>query len=61
MTESIEVGSPCIGVCAMDDATNLCHGCYRTLEEIRQWWDLDALSKQKVVDQAVIRQESMFD
>lgn len=29
--------SPCIKVCVMDDATNLCTGCGRTLEEIARW------------------------
>lgn len=31
------VASPCINVCRMDDSTALCQGCFRTLEEIRQW------------------------
>ncbi len=33
------VQSPCIGVCAIDDATDLCQGCFRTLDEIQDWWD----------------------
>lgn len=35
-----EVQSPCIGVCSMDDATGYCLGCYRTLDEIKAWWDM---------------------
>jgi hypothetical protein len=31
------VGSPCIGVCRMDEATGWCIGCQRTLEEIACW------------------------
>ncbi|MDZ4099986.1 MAG: DUF1289 domain-containing protein, partial [Methylophilaceae bacterium] len=30
--------SPCIGVCAMNEQTNLCEGCFRSIEEIRDWW-----------------------
>jgi predicted Fe-S protein YdhL (DUF1289 family) len=32
-----DVPSPCINVCRMDDATGLCAGCYRTLDEIACW------------------------
>jgi len=35
-----EIQSPCIGVCSMDDTTGFCHGCYRTIDEIKAWWDL---------------------
>jgi len=46
---------------AMDDATGFCMGCYRTLEEIQGWWDLDNKAKQQIVDAAEKRQESAFD
>jgi len=29
--------SPCIDVCVMDEASGLCTGCLRTLEEIATW------------------------
>jgi predicted Fe-S protein YdhL (DUF1289 family) len=32
----MENPSPCIGVCALDDA-QLCRGCGRTIEEIAAW------------------------
>jgi predicted Fe-S protein YdhL (DUF1289 family) len=35
------VRSPCISVCRIDDATGLCVGCLRTLEEIASWSILD--------------------
>ncbi len=35
MTES--VASPCIGVCQMNETTRQCLGCYRTIEEIKDW------------------------
>lgn len=43
MTENtaVEIKSPCIGVCAMDDLSGLCQGCYRTIPEIKAWWDMD--------------------
>ena len=31
------LSSPCIRVCVIDGATNLCLGCGRTLPEIASW------------------------
>ncbi len=35
------VPSPCMSVCQMDEATALCEGCLRTLDEIGQWGNAD--------------------
>ncbi|MFZ5792765.1 MAG: DUF1289 domain-containing protein [Pseudomonadota bacterium] len=29
--------SPCIGVCRIDERSGWCLGCYRTIDEIREW------------------------
>ncbi len=34
------VSTPCIGVCVMDPASDLCLGCGRTLAEIAAWGTL---------------------
>ena len=31
------IASPCINVCRIDEATALCVGCLRTLDEIATW------------------------
>jgi len=31
------VPSPCVGVCALDEAGSTCVGCRRTLDEVRIW------------------------
>jgi uncharacterized protein len=56
-----EIQSPCIGVCSMDDLTGLCQGCYRTLTEIQDWWDMDNTGKQAVLVQASEREAAAFD
>lgn len=56
-----EVQSPCIGVCAIDEITGFCQGCFRTLEEIRGWWDLDNASKADIVKEAASREAAAFD
>ena len=56
-----EIQSLCIGVCSMGDSTGLCQGCYRTMDEIQQWWDLDNTQKQAVIDLASRREAAAFD
>ena len=57
----IIVQSPCIGVCSMDDSTGFCLGCYRSMDEIQQWWDLDGMQKQAVLDLIVKREAQQFN
>lgn len=60
MTNVDEVQSPCIGVCVIDDASGLCQGCFRRADEIQDWWDLDNLSKKKIVSAAKERESAVF-
>ena len=39
--QSSGVASPCIGVCRIDEASGVCAGCLRTLDEIAAWVTLD--------------------
>ncbi|MEN9905754.1 MAG: hypothetical protein RLZZ555_2319 [Pseudomonadota bacterium] len=39
------VPSPCVGVCRLSDDSGLCEGCWRTLEELRDWKSSDDESK----------------
>jgi predicted Fe-S protein YdhL (DUF1289 family) len=45
----VPVASPCISVCRMDDATGLCVGCLRTLDEIAAWGALDDATRRMVL------------
>lgn len=40
------VPSPCIAVCELDDSTDLCTGCLRHVDEIRDWPIMTAEEKQ---------------
>lgn len=44
------VPSPCISVCQIDQASGLCAGCLRTLDEIAAWSLLDDAQKRAVLD-----------
>jgi len=56
-----EIESPCIGVCSMNDETGFCHGCYRTIEEIRAWWDLTVPEQKELLLTLEQRQQQAFD
>ena len=43
------VASPCVNVCRMNEATGLCEGCWRTLDEIGVWSLLDEPEKRDVL------------
>lgn len=58
---AVDIQSPCIGVCSMDDLTGLCQGCYRTLGEIQQWWDLDSHQQKAIIHLAAMREAQLFD
>jgi prolyl-tRNA editing enzyme YbaK/EbsC (Cys-tRNA(Pro) deacylase)/predicted Fe-S protein YdhL (DUF1289 family) len=42
------VPSPCVNVCRMDTGSGLCEGCFRTIDEIREWSRSDDSGKQQV-------------
>ncbi|MCC6196310.1 MAG: DUF1289 domain-containing protein [Burkholderiales bacterium] len=49
------VPSPCISVCRVDEATGLCEGCLRTLDEIAAWSVLDDRERRAVWDAIAMR------
>lgn len=62
MTEADnEVNTPCIGVCAINEETGLCQGCYRTLEEIKGWWDKSNEEKTVLLKELEVRISQGFD
>ncbi len=42
------VPSPCVNICRMDEASGLCEGCQRTLDEIAFWSVMDEDDKRVV-------------
>ncbi|WP_237219003.1 YbaK/EbsC family protein [Rhodoferax aquaticus] len=39
------VPSPCVNVCRMDTGSGLCEGCFRTIDDIREWGRSDDAGK----------------
>ncbi|HLX29328.1 MAG TPA: DUF1289 domain-containing protein [Casimicrobiaceae bacterium] len=52
------VASPCISVCRIDDATGLCVGCFRTLDEIAAWGALDDEARRVVWRAIAVRRKA---
>ena len=53
--------SPCVGVCVINPQTQLCEGCFRTLDEIAGWWDYDPDQKRAVLIQLDDRLARILD
>lgn len=53
--------SPCVGVCTVNPATQLCDGCLRTPAEIEHWWDYTPAQKQALLAEIEQRLERIMD
>lgn len=53
------VPSPCDSVCTMDERTGWCRGCFRTLDEIAAWAQLDDDAKRAVWRQLAARAQAL--
>lgn len=54
------IKSPCIQVCTLDDK-KICMGCYRSLEEIRNWFRYSGEEKQQALKNADERRKAQED
>ena len=43
-----DMPSPCVSICRMDGTTELCEGCWRTLDEIAAWSRMPDAEKREV-------------
>lgn len=51
MSEVRELASPCISVCLLDDK-DICLGCYRSAEEITDWFMASLEEKRAILERA---------
>ena len=54
-----DIVSPCISVCIMNEA-GLCAGCYRTVDEISEWWNMSDTERDGVMNTLGEREEAAF-
>jgi len=50
------LASPCIRICCLDDE-NVCLGCFRTLDEIKDWTSTDNPGRALVLQNCAQRRE----
>ena len=53
----VEPESPCISVCLLDDK-DICVGCYRSADEVTDWFMADAQGKREILQRAHERLEA---
>ncbi|WP_353234071.1 DUF1289 domain-containing protein [Diaphorobacter ruginosibacter] len=49
------VDSPCVNVCRMTPDRSHCEGCFRTIDDIRQWSGADAATRRAIWFRALER------
>ena len=52
-----EPASPCVSVCALDDQ-DICMGCYRSADEITDWFMASADEKRAIIARANARRDA---
>lgn len=53
------IDSPCVRNCCLDQ-DDVCLGCFRTVEEITQWSQIDNDAKEKILGLAKMRRERIL-
>jgi len=56
-TTMSDVASPCINVCTLDPQTQVCLGCFRTIDEIAAWGGASNAERAAIVAQLPARRE----
>ena len=51
----MNVITPCIGICRINEHTNLCEGCRRSMTEVAEWLYYDDDKKRRIIDDAARR------
>ncbi len=56
---SLDIYSPCIGICKIKESTQRCSGCERTIDEITRWRTMDDEEKLAVLTASVLRRREI--
>ena len=52
-----EIRSPCISVCVLDD-NDICMGCFRSAEEVTDWFMAGEEEKRAIMERVATRREA---
>ncbi|MEH6586023.1 MAG: DUF1289 domain-containing protein [Halioglobus sp.] len=48
--------SPCISICVLDDK-DICQGCFRSAQEITDWFMESSGGKEEIIERAIARRK----
>lgn len=48
--------SPCISICVLDEK-DICQGCFRSAQEITDWFMESADGKQEIIERSIARRK----
>jgi len=54
-------GTPCVRICKLDEASGICAGCHRTLDEIEKWSEYTDEQKKQIMVAIDIRKELLCE
>jgi hypothetical protein len=54
------IDSPCINVCRIDPAANVCIGCYRSIDEITRWRGYSDGERKRVLAALPLRKRAVM-
>lgn len=54
-----EIESPCVQICVIHPAERICTGCYRTIDEIRDWSRMTAEQRRQIMSELKDRAASL--
>ena len=43
--------SPCVDICTIDQATRLCAGCGRSIDEISRWTSMGSAERRRIMNE----------
>ena len=59
MSQGRAMESPCVAVCQINRATDVCEGCHRTLQEIATWVQFTDEQRRRIMDDLPTRKREL--
>jgi len=56
MPLEMEIQSPCVSICVLDEESGYCKGCWRTRSEIAGWGTADNTERLAIIENLKVRQ-----
>ncbi len=54
-----EIESPCVQICVVDPKSRLCLGCFRSIDEIKDWSTMSAEGRRLIMNELPNRKDKV--